>query len=380
MIINLDNITIASTTSLSFSSKNCSLNSCSTVTTTLNYSNSLRIGTNKNFSRIIFPSTRNYFSNKALSKTTSYTCSDTNADVCFNDNKILSCKNNYFWNLANTDDQSCSTKCTAGIPNYLLQKSNSSTANSASTNSNTGYCTGDCDASTSGKIQCSTLDLTPNVYSSGLTCNGTNYSIFSFFCIQTDLKYAGNANEPPTGALLYSQKFNSPTIVINVNPTLTLYHFEMWFLPDSIFTWNYGGTKYYVLYTNSIRIKKDTNASNTINDYKVYLGAGASAIIPGGSSTIQMKYNQWNKITYSVVANASNSNNFDVKFYYINSSSTDYIFANNSSGTSLSQIVFCTNSCTSYFTDGSWFSGAYKLLKVWDATNFSLDLYRSLDI
>lgn len=327
------------------------------------------------------PDKSRFFNDKALISDTGITCSDTNAQVCFNTEKILACKNNYFWNLANPDNQSCSKKCTAGFPRYLLYKGSPSIATDASLNKNTGYCNGDCDSVTDGKIKCpdNTLDLIPSLYSSSLTCNGTNYSLFSFFCIQTDKKYAAQTTEPNTGALLYSQKFNSPTIEITISPTLTFYHFEVWFLPDLIWQGSASPSKYYVLYTNSVRIKKDSKAAATTNDYKVYLGDTATAVIPGGSSVISYSYNQWNKITYSVVANASNAANFDIKYYYKNDASTDYISSNISSGTSLTKIVFCTNICTSYFSDGNWSSGAYKLLKVWDATNFSLDLYRSLD-
>ncbi len=347
------------------------------------YSGSLRIKNYIKFIRLNFPTKGYYYNNAALTSQAVFTCGDANAQACYNDSKILACKNNYFWYKNSGGAQSCVQRCTGVFPRYLLYKGSPSSASSASTNSNTGFCNADCHDSTTGQITCpsSSTDLIPAGYGSGLTCNGSNYSIYSFFCIQTDLKFGGSvtATDPNTGALLYSQKFNSPTIEINISPALTLYHFEVWYLPDLIWQGSTTGSKYYVLWTNSVRVKKDNKGLSYINDYKVYLGDTVSAVIPGGSSKIEYKYNEWQKVGYSVVANSANAGNFDINYYYINSSSNDYISSNIASGTSLTKIAFCTNNCLSYFSDGYWSSGAYKLLKVWDATSFSIDLYKGLD-
>lgn len=140
--------------------------------------------------------------------------------------------------------------------------------------------------------------------------------------------------------------------------------------------------KYYAWYTNSLRIKKDSITEANTNDYNVYLGDVVAKKLPvntGVDNKIDLKYNQWHKITYSVIDNANDNTKSDLFFYYKNEGNGGYASAALSEDTSLAKIVFCTTACTLYFTDGVWSSGAYKLLKVWNAKEISVDLFRSFD-
>lgn len=379
MAINFNDITIVDSTNLTFTCKKCEINSCSTVNNSKTYSGSLRPKDLKGFHRLNIPTIGNTFISPDFKSQYNLVCTDSNAQYCFKSNKILACKNDYFWNLGVSDAQTCSKQCTSSYPTYLYQKTNS-LANLSAENTNSGYCIGSCDASTDGKITCPTVNLTTNLYGSTLTCNGVNYTKFSIFCLDRTTVNPVTTTGPYTGSLLYSQAFNSPTININLTNALTEYHVEFWFNPDIVFLPKITVSgKYYIFWTNSIRIKKDSkNYKQTVttNDYHIYNGATTAHIIPTNSMTINIKHGQWIKISYSVVKNGAN---WDVNYHYQNSSNAGYKATGLTSNPSLSQITFCTNACSSYFGDGAWYSGAYKFLKVWDANMISLDLYRNND-
>jgi len=379
MIVNLDNINPTSSTAFNFTWKNCDLITCSDVTQPSITYTSLRPTTLNGFLKISLPDVGKKFTTNLATQGT-ITCTDTNAVNCFDDNKILACKNNYFWNFI-TNTYSCAQNCGGNAyPRYLyLNTQNGSQSNKASDGTNTGYCNGSCDSSTAGKIRCpsNSGQLNESVYNS-LSCNGDAYTSFSFFCLKNDYTYMSINNETQTGSIFYSQGFNSDTIEITV-PALTEYHFEMWFMPDLIFLNKItSGSKFYVLWTNSISIKKDSKnsvSSPTTNDYKVY--KAGNAVIPTNSQNIEMKNGQWFKISYSVVKNVAN-NKWDLYFYYKNSNDNGYK-STGLTDVALNKIAFCTNTCNNYFTDGVWYSGAYKLLKVWDATFLSRDVYYQMD-
>lgn len=382
LTVNLNDITIVSNTNITFTYKNCQLNACTTTTTSnIAYAGSLRPLDLKNFFRLNLPTVSNSFISPDFKSQFNFVCTDTNAQYCSTSAKILSCKNDYFWNLTAPDVHSCAKTCTSSFPTYLYQKTNS-LANLTTQNTNSGYCLGTCHASTNGMINCPTGDLVTNSYGSSLACNGTNYTKFSIFCLQTDLTNPVTNAAPFTGSLLYSQAFNSPTIEINLANTLTEYHVEFWFNPDIVFLPKIlTATKYYIFWTNTIRIKKDSKQYLTAtpivtNDYKVYNGSTAAEIIPTNSKTINMKNGQWIKVSYSVVKNGAN---WDVQYYFQNSSDAGFKAAGLTINPPLSKIAFCTTTCTSYFNDGSWYSGAYKFLRVWDATLLPLNVYRNTD-
>jgi len=379
MAITFNDITIVDNTNLSFTSTKCQINSCSTVTNSETYSGSLRPTNLMGFHRLNIPTIGSTFISPDFKSQYNLVCTDSNAQYCFTKDKILACKNDYFWNLGESDDQTCSKQCTSSYPTYLYQKTNS-LANSSTENTNSGYCIGSCHESTEGKITCPTVDLTTDNYGSNLTCNGDNYTKFSIFCLYKTTVNPVTSTGPYTGSLLYSQAFNSPTININLQNALTEYHVEFWFNPDIVFLNKITvNGKYYIFWTNSIRIKKDSKdytGNVTTNDYQIYNGAATESIIPTNLKKIDIKHGQWIKISYSVVKNASN---WDVNYYYQNNSDAGYSATGLTNNPSLSQIIFCTNNCSRYFTDGGWYSGAYKFLKVWDANMISLDLYRNCD-
>lgn len=385
IIADLNNIEASSNTQFIFTWKNCDLNSCSNVTTSsLTNADTLDPQSLRGFLRLVLPSLGKKFTVTSLKTEANLTCGDTNAVNCFNDSKIIACKNNFFWSIATDGTQSCAATCTNSWPRYLYTKTNASfQVNKASENTNTGYCNGDCHASTGGKITCPTgITQWSDSNYTGLACNGATYTKFSFFCLQNDLTYMSVANEPLAGAIFYSQGFNSKTIEIGVT-NLTEYHFEVWFLPDLIFlpkiVTAIASPKFYVLWTDSIRIKKDTKAfssSPVTTDYKIYNGSTAGSILPTNSQNIEMKNGQWFKIQYSVIKNGSN---WELYFYSKNSSDTGYKKTDFAASPSLSKIAFCTNDCSNYFSDGVWYSGAYKLLKVWDASLMPKNIYLEMD-
>lgn len=378
----MNDLTIVDNTKITFTYKNCELNSCTSSTSNqITYSGSLRPQDLKDFFRLNVPTISHSLLSPDLKSQFNLVCDDTNSQYCFKKDKILACKNDYFLNLNASDADSCSTTCASAYPTYLYQKTNS-TINTSSQNTNSGYCLGSCHASDDGTIACPTGNLTAANYGS-LTCNGSNYTRFSTFCLLNNV--TNPITDSVTGSLLYSQAFNSPKIEIDLtaNP-LTEYHVEFWFNPDIVFLHKIpNATNYYIFWTNSIRIKKDTTnyttGNVTTNDYNVYNGDNSTAIIPTNSQEIDYKHAQWTKISYSVVKNEYNASNWDVLYYYRNSDNAGYKSFNNTDNPSLSKIIFCTNNCSSYYDDGSWYSGAYKFLKIWNATLLPLDIYRQTE-
>lgn len=380
LAVNFNDIAIVDNSKFTFTWKNCQLNACTSVTSgNISYSGSLRPLDLKKFIRLNIPTISNVPISADLKSIYNIVCSDTNAQYCSTASKILACNNDYFWNVDASDNQSCAQTCSSSFPTYLYQATNS-LASLTTQNTNTGYCTSSCSAS-NGAITCPTGNLTSNSYGSSLACNSSSsYTKFSIFCIPNTTTNPITSLSPNSGSLLYSQGFNSPTIEINLSSTLTEYHIEVWFMPDLVFLPKNNATgKYYVFWTNSIRIKKDSklfSGAVVTNDYKVYNGSTATAIIPTNSKLIEMKNGQWTKISYSVVKNGSN---WDVNYYYKNDSDAGYKQTGISSNPSLTKIAFCTNNCGSYYSDGGWYSGAYKLLRVWDSTFFPLDTYRQTE-
>lgn len=380
MVVNLNDITILDNSNINFSYKNCQLNSCTTNTTNnIAYTGSLRPANLKNFFRLSIPTISNSFISPDLKSQFNFVCADSEAEYCTQKDKILSCNNDYFWNLSALDIHSCSKQCTTNFPTYLYQQANS-LANLTTENTNSGYCIGHCDSTTNGMITCPTGDLNISNYGSSLACTGPNYSRFSVFCLQKFTMNPITNFTPYTGSLLYSQAFNSPKIEINLSTALTEYHVEFWFNPDIVFLPKISVTgKYYIFWTNSISIKKDSkNYSGAVitDDYNVYNGASATAIIPTNAKKIDMKNGQWIKISYSVIRNGSN---WDIFYYYKNDSDAGYTMTGLSINPTLSKIAFCTNNCASYFNDGGWYSGAYKFLKVWDAALTPVKFFRDMD-
>ena len=319
--INFDDITIVDNSNITFTHKNCQINSCSTATSNSKvYSGSLRPKDLKGFHRLIIPTIGNAFISPDFKSQYNLVCTDSNAQYCFKSDKILACKNDYFWNLGNSDAQTCSKECASGYPTYLYQKTNT-LKNLSSQNTNSGYCLGSCHASTAGTITCPTGDLTTDKYGSSLACNGDSYTKFSIFCINKTTVNPITSTGPYTGSLLYSQAFNSPTINISLPNALTEYHVEFWFNPDIVFLPKITATgKFYIFWTNSIRIKKDSkNYKDTVttDDYSIYNSSVTTKIIPTNSMTIDIKHGQWIKISYSVVKNNSN---WDVNYHYKNNS------------------------------------------------------------
>ncbi len=92
-----------------------------TTTTNLAYTGSLRPLDLKNFFRLTIPTISNVFISPDLKSQFNLVCTDVNAQYCSKADKILSCKNNYFWNRASPDNQSCAKTCTSSFPTYLYQ-------------------------------------------------------------------------------------------------------------------------------------------------------------------------------------------------------------------------------------------------------------------
>lgn len=374
--MNFNDIDIVNNSKFTFTWNNCQLNSCKRVySSNISYSGSLRPSNLNGFIRLNIPNIGYVNMSPDLRLQSIQNC-DSNAQYCISNTKILACKNDYFWNVDSSDNQSCSQTCTSGFPTYLYQPNNS-LANSSTQNTNSGYCIGSC-SSSKGDIACPTVNLTPDNYGTNLQCNDTpNYTKFSIFCLEKNVSNPVNSSSN-SGSLFYSQGFNSPTIEINLQSTLSEYHVEFWFVPDLNYLYKNQATgKYYIFWTNSISIKKDTKlvkvSDLSTNDYKIYNGSDSNSIIPSNLKKIEMKNGQWIKISYSVIKNNSN---WDINYYYKNDNDDGYKKKGLSTNPSLNKIVFCTNNCKEYFIDGAWYSGIYKYLKVWDANLIDFDTYR----
>lgn len=393
----LDNINVLTSTTFTFSWKNCNLNSCSDVTnapdTTINGTSLRNRHSLKGFNRLQLPDLHKKWNDKIFSTDTNMTCdTSTGTQYCFLDSKILHCKNNYF-HREESGTHYCQQTCGNTInkmPRYLYMKS-TNTANSASTNTNTGYCNVDCHPSTNGILTCPSGNLDPDKYGTNLACNGATYTRFSFFCLANDVKYGGISTEPKAGALFYSKAFNNPTIEINVS-SLTEYHLEVWYYPDKIYAKKINVTPtsgFIVFLTNSLLVLKGNlgytdsaiTSSTNADNYSLHLkndDGTSTKMIPTDASFLTFSNFQWYKIQFSVIKNGSN---WEIHWYYKNSSNAIYKKTGLTTSPSLSKITFCTQSCNNYYNSSNfaWYGGAYKLLRVWNTDFFDKTLYYELD-
>ncbi len=328
---------MSSSTNGSFDYISCEVGatSCQTSSQSFTFSNS-SFYVPKGYMKLNLLALNTFFDKPNLLTTASLTCTAPK-NTCFKNNLAFTCQNNNFLKA----DKSCASTCDANTnPTYI----------SGSTSSqNSGFCSSAC-GTTNNCLN------SFNNYNSSFTCQ-TNFTKLYLFCYE-------NANELK-GAIYYSQYFNSPNFSYAVSPTLTDYHFEVWFYPDRRFIPNSSDTNLLVLQTSGITIRKA--ALTAENDYRLYDSAGNTL-----GSAFTLKFLNWYRLAFSIKPNAPNSN---WSFYY-NKYTSSYLNQSSSIGLSLSSISFCTT-CTP--NTNKWFSGFYRWMRIWKGDFISTATFKEMD-
>lgn len=259
--------------------------------------------------------------------------------LCYKINKPYSCPSSKYLR----SDEQCYTSCDSPNDPNFIPNLNTSTYN--------GYCNSVCNTSNECMAQKSLTDY------SQFVCKTTFTKSF-YFC------YA--AADDNKGALHYGSMFSPPRINIPINPSLSNYHLEIWYLPDPRFLSYSIATGWYFFETNSFNCKKTSQSVTTINDYACYYGNTKIG------TDVTMKYLNWQRLAFSVSGTGTNYN-FSFHFNKYNAATASQ---NISSNLILSSINFCTTSCSNQ----QWASGFYKWLKIYDATFLPLSVFKAKDI
>lgn len=333
----LSAITMTSSTNGSFDHINCetAVSSCTTSSQSITFSNS-SFSIPKGYMKLNLLAVNTFFDKPNLLTTANLTCASPR-NTCFKNDLAYTCINTNFLKA----DFSCSTTCDANTnPTYI---------SNISASENSGFCSSPC-----GTTNTCLNDFTN--YNTNFSCQA-NFTKLYLFC------YADA--DQLKGAIHFSQYFNSPNFSYSVSPTLTDYHFEIWFYPDRRFIPNSTDTNLLVLLTSGLTIRK--SALTTDNDYQLYDSAGNTL-----GSTFTLKFLNWYRLAFSVKQNGSN---FDWSFYY-NKYTASYLSQSTTSSLGLSSITFCT-SCTP--NTNKWFSGFYKWMRIWKGDFITPATFKEMD-
>jgi hypothetical protein len=328
---------MSSSTNGSFDYISCeaAANSCTSTNQSLTFSNN-SFWIPKGYMKLNLLALNKFFDKQNLLTTTNLTCS-AQRKTCFKNDLAFTCNNNFFLKA----DKSCVATCDANTnPTYISNLTGSE---------NSGFCSAPC-----GTSNTCLHDFTN--YNSIFSCQ-TNFIKLYLFC------YA--KTDELKGAIHYSQYFNTPNFSYSVSPTLTDYHFEVWFYPDKRFIPNSINTNLLVLLTSGISIRKA--ALTNENDYQLYNSAGNTL-----GSAFTLKFFNWYRLAFSVKQNGLN---FDWSFYY-NKYTSSYLNQSTSNSLSLSSITFCT-SCT--INTNKWFSGFYKWMRIWKGDFITTSVFKEMD-
>ena len=275
----------------------------------------------------------------------------------YDDNKLLYCQENYFYNDDNNGNIECLSKCKPGFtiyPEFLYQTSSTTTIR------NTGYCFKCVDYSTCDQTLFSSKDDFDYDKNSNNYCQNTPqiYNLF-YTCI--------NKNDNHNYYLQYSGFYNSQTIEFKLEKPLSSYIIEFWFYPDFFLIAKARETQFeYSTYTKNFFFH-----SNVIDCYF----SQTDRLVP-------YIYDSYKIIKINTLYNSNEWNKFTIvgKYYELTQDYSKIVYVNHafdqpfefdlkkkSKSTILESIAFCENKCQDIDNQNiHWTTGYYRDLRIWD--------------
>ena len=271
------------------------------------------------------------------------TSSFSNYKYLYDDNKIMNCENNYFYNK---NDGTC-----------VINKCNSGFITFPGVSKDTGYCDYECPSSfTCDQTLLNNEDDYDYDNSNFCQNNPSLYNLF-FKCVSPSDNYY----------LQFSGFYNSQTIQFDLPKSLSSYIIEFWFYPDFFLRANARKSQYdYPTYTKNFFFH-----SNVIDCYF----SQTDRLVP-------YIYDSYKTIKINKLFNSNEWNKFVIygKYYaetqdYIKTVFVNHAFdqpfsfdpSKKSKATDLETIIFCENKCQDINTENiHWTTGYYKDLRIWD--------------
>ena len=263
----------------------------------------------------------------------------------YDDNKIINCKNNYFYK-----DKDCISNTTKCGPDFI-------------TNPGVSQTTGYCDKSCSGSQTCnqnlnSREDYDPE--SNPGYCNPDNVTYNLFFnCVPYTSNYY----------MQFSGFYNSQTIKINLANSLQSYIIEFWFYPDFFLQANARKTQF--TYPDPSNTKYFFFHSNVMDCYFVQTDRLVPYFYDSKSvKKVESIYNsnEWNK--FVIYGKHLKETDDYIKTVYVNHAFDQPItfsVSKASPSTSLLNITFCEVKCQDINSENiHWTTGYYRDLRIWD--------------
>ena len=275
-----------------------------------------------------------------------------NYQYLYDDNKILNCKDNYYYNHDTANNNiKCLNTCDNSIGKFITYPGISRT---------TGYCDYKCeDSFTCNQDQLSSTTADDYDYEKTNFCSNPSnaYNLF-YNCIKKGLhKYY----------LQYSGFYNSQTIEIKLTNPLKSYIIEFWFYPDFFLRAKARETQYsYPTYTKNFFFH-----SNVIDCYF----SQTDRLVP-------YIYDSYKIIKITKLFNSNEWNKFVIfgKYYSQTQDYSKTVFVNHAfdqpfefdlskenKATILESITFCENKCQDINSENiHWTTGYYRDLRIWD--------------
>ncbi len=284
------------------------------------------------------------------------TSTDPNYQYLYDDNKLLYCKENYFYNDDNGIIECTINSCKNGFsiyPEFIIQNA------ATTTKRNTGYCfkcaeSSKCNQDFSSKddfdfdkhLYCK--EVYPNSYNLFYTCPNQKYNYHDYY-------------------LQYSGFYNSQTIEFKLDKPLKSYIIEFWFYPDFFLRAQARKSQFnYPTYTKNFFFH-----SNVIDCYF----SQTDRLVP-------YIYDSYKIIKIETFFNSNEWNKFIIvgKYYILTQDYSKTVFVNHafdqpfafdmskeSKATILQTITFCENKCQDINSENiHWTTGYYRDLRIWD--------------
>ena len=263
----------------------------------------------------------------------------------YDDNKIINCKNNYFYK-----DKDCISNTTKCGPDFI-------------TNPGVSQTTGYCDKSCSGSQTCnqnlnSREDYDPESNPGYCKPNSVTYNLF-FNCVPYTSNYY----------MQFSGFYNSQTIKINLANSLQSYIIEFWFYPDFFLQANARKTQF--TYPDPSNTKYFFFHSNVMDCYFVQTDRLVPYFYDSKSvKKVESIYNsnEWNK--FVIYGKHLKETDDYIKTVYVNHAFDQPItfsVSKASPSTSLLNITFCEVKCQDINSENiHWTTGYYRDLRIWD--------------
>ena len=264
----------------------------------------------------------------------------------YDDQKILNCNNDFFYNF-HSDPICTSGGCDSSSGSKFMTYPGISYE--------TGYCSYPCLNTQKCETLTEGIDLD---YDNNNFCKNylNNYNLF-YRCVEYSKNYT----------MQFSGFYNSQMIKINLEKALQSYIIEFWFYPDFFLQANARKTQYtFPTYTKNFFFH-----SNVMDCYFVQ----TDRLVPylyDSNSVIRVESiynsNEWNK--FVIHGKYLKDTDDYIKTVYVNHAfNQPFAFASSkaSAYTSLLNITFCENKCQDINRENiHWTTGYYRDLRIWD--------------